>query len=62
MIENQTNVKRPNIVGGKGGDNGEQIETRSTKVERKTFLNGNAGTRKERKNQTRERRSKEKKD
>jgi hypothetical protein len=57
-----TNVKKSNIVGGKGRDNGEQIETRRTRVERKTFLNGDAGTGKEGKDQTRATQSKENKD
>jgi len=59
MIENQTNVKKRNIVGGKGGDNGERIETRRATVEHKTFLNGDGGTRKGRKDKTRESKSKE---
>jgi hypothetical protein len=58
-----TNVKKSNIVGGKGRDNGEQMETRRrTRVERKTFLNGDAGTGKEGKGQTRATQSKENKD
>jgi len=57
-----TNVKKPNIIGGKGQDNGEQIEIRRTRVERKSFLNGDVGTGKEGKDQTRATRSKENKE
>jgi len=60
-IEQNERSKIQQIVGGKGGDNGKQIETRSTKAERKTFLNDNAGTSEERKDQTREGNPKKKK-
>jgi hypothetical protein len=46
---------------GKGGDNGEREKTWATSVECKTFLNGNGGTSKERKDKTREKQSKGKK-
>jgi hypothetical protein len=48
MIENRTSLKKPNIVGGKGGDNGKQTETRRTNQEHKIFLNCDGGTSKER--------------
>jgi len=44
-------LKKPNIVGRKGGDNGERIETRR-KVEHKAFLNGDGGANKERKDKS----------
>ena len=40
------------------GNNRERIETRKTGVERKTFLNGDGATSKEREDKTRERQSK----
>ena len=51
MTPNQTK-KKPNIVGRKGGNNGKRIETRRTTVEHKTFLNGDGGTNKERKDRS----------
>jgi len=46
MIENQTNVKKPNIVEGKGGENGQRIETWRTSGMQDIL--GDGGTRKER--------------
>jgi len=58
-MNDRKNVKKLNIVEGKGGNNGERIETRRTGVEHKTFLNGDE-TSKEREDKTRERQSKRK--
>ena len=58
MFENQTNIKKPNIVEGKGGDNDEREKTWGTSVECKTFLNGNGGISKERNDKKREKQSK----
>ena len=46
-MNDRKNVKKSNIVEGKGGNNRERIETRRTGVERKTFLNGDGATSKE---------------
>ena len=37
-MNDRKNVKKSNIVQGKGGNNRERIETRRTGVERKTFI------------------------
>jgi hypothetical protein len=53
-------MTKSQILLGKGGDNGERIETRRKTVEHKTFLNGDGATSKEMEDKTKERQSKRK--